>query len=54
MVSSYGDIGPDPFALVVDPCGFLAICSDGRPAAPSLGLRPGLTIRLSRERATPG
>jgi S-adenosylmethionine hydrolase len=41
IVDSFAAIGNDPFGLVVDSYGYLAICCDRAPAAERLGLGPG-------------
>ncbi len=53
LVGSYGDIAPDPVALVVDSYGHLSICCDRRSAAAAYGLVVGQSVRLSRSERHP-
>ncbi|MDE3206994.1 MAG: SAM-dependent chlorinase/fluorinase [Acidobacteriota bacterium] len=53
LVGSYGDIAPDPVAVVVDSYGHLSICCDRRSAAATYGLAVGQPVRLSRSERHP-
>lgn len=51
IVRSYGEIGGDGVALVIDSYGLLALSADRRPAAAELGLSEGDPVWLCRDGA---